>query len=245
MHNHNFIDFNDCLCLKSGYLVTVNLQHLYECRRNQELQSALFASKRTKLCLDGRGAQIIFQRYFGQKLPRAVGNEILHAKLCSLGPERVLVVGTNHAVMEEIRLKYPAIEFTHDASMIADLNPDSARKVASSLATMHGTSFAFVALALGVPKQELLARELTKLIPESPIFCIGGSFEMLSGHIVRAPLIAQRLGIEGVWRFILQPNSDRLSRVVNSYWNFIRFFINPRMIGDLLVKSEIMENEYE
>lgn len=242
MQMRNFIDFNDCLCLKSGYLVTVNLQHLYECQRSKDLRTALFASKNSRLCLDGRGAQIIFQRCLGVKLPRAVGNELLHAKLCSLGRDRVLVVGTNHEVMAEIRLKYPAIDFTHDASRIPELSPVSAQKVASSLTAMYGTSFAFVALALGVPKQELLARELTKLMPASPIFCIGGSFEMLSGHISRAPVFAQRLGIEGVWRFLLQPNRDRLLRVVNSYWNFIRFFANPRMIGDLLATTEIEEN---
>lgn len=236
-----FINFTDCVSLNSGYLVTVNLQHLYECRRSRDLQAAMFCSKNARLCLDGRGAQIVFQRFLGQKLPRAVGNELLHAKLCSIGRDRVLVIGTNKEIMAEIRQKYPAVDFTHDASRIPILNPVGAQKVASSLLGVYGADFSFVALALGVPKQELLARELSKLMPSTPIFCIGGSFEMLSGHIRRAPVLAQRLGIEGIWRFLLQPNRDRLLRLVNSYWNFLRFTIKPRLIGDLLNATESTE----
>lgn len=237
----DFINFNDCVSLDSGYLVTVNLQHLYECRRNVDLQDAVFSSKSAKLCLDGRGAQIVFQRFLGKKLPRAVGNELLHAKLCSIGRARVLVIGTNNEIMTGIRQKYPAIDFTHDASRISILDSVGAQNVASSLAGEHGTDYCFVALALGVPKQELLARELSRLMPATPIFCIGGSFEMLSGQIRRAPVLAQRLGIEGIWRFLLQPNRDRFLRLVNSYWNFLRFVINPRLISDLLNKTGVTE----
>lgn len=241
IETHTFLNFNDCIQLESGYLVTLNLQHIYECRRNKALRDAVFFSKSARLCLDGRGAQIILQRWLGKKLPRAVGNEILDAKLRSLGRARVLVVGTSTQIMTRIRLKYPAIDFTHDASRIPNLNPDSAKREASSLSAVYGTSFEFIALALGVPKQEMLARELAKIMPEAPIFCIGGSFEMLSGKIKRAPLLAQKLGIEGIWRFLLQPNHDRLLRVCNSYFNFIRFLINPEIINDILVKTETKE----
>lgn len=238
---HKFITFNDCLSIDSGYLVTVNLQHLYECSRNRDLQDALFRSENAKLCLDGRGAQIVIQRLLGKKLPRAVGNELLHAKLCSLGRARVLVVGTNKETIAEIKRKYPAIDFTHDASMIPTLDHVNARNLASSLTAIYGRNFAFVALALGVPKQELLARELAIVMPASPIFCIGGSFEMLSGQISRAPVLAQRFGVEGIWRFLMEPNRDRFLRLVNSYWNFLRFTINPRLIGDLINETEGIE----
>lgn len=241
MKMHKFFNFNECLRINSGYLVTVNLQHLYECKRNKNLQTALFGSENASLCIDGRGAQIVFQRFLGIELPRSVGNELLHAKLCSLGCAKALVVGTNNEIMAVIKQKYPAVEFTHDSSSIPKLDPDNAKKVASTLTELYGTGFDFIALALGVPKQELLAQELTKLMPAAPIFCIGGSFEMLSGRAARAPVFMQRLGIEGVWRFLLQPNRDRFLRLVNSYWNFIRFTTNPRLISDLLDTAATVE----
>jgi exopolysaccharide biosynthesis WecB/TagA/CpsF family protein len=238
MQAANFLSFDRALSMDTGYLVTVNMQHLYECRRNADLRGAIFSSDKAKICLDGRGAQIVFQRLIGKHLPRAVGNELLGAKLSRLRCSRVLIIGSSREVVDNIKLKYPAVDFLHDDSIIPRLNRETAKELAILLEKTFGSDFALVALALGVPKQEILAQELNKVMPSCPIYCVGGSFEMLSGKIKRAPSIIQKAGLEGLWRFLLQPNSDRLKRILESYFNFCIFVLHPHSVRDLLRKRE-------
>lgn len=233
-----FLNFNECLRIDSGYLVTVNLQHLYESRRNADLRRAMFDNKCAHLCLDGRGAQAVFGRWLGKKMPRAVGNEILQAWLDRASGSRVLVLGTDESVIAKIRSIYPDIEFAHDASIIPQLDNDRAAVIASDIVARFGTHYSSVAIALGVPKQEILASALTRVLPAVPILCIGGSFEMLAGHYRRAPSLAQNLGLEGVWRLLFQPNRDRLLRLLRSYWHFSRFMANPQQLRDLVACKE-------
>lgn len=233
-----FLNSDECLAIDAGYLVTVNLQHLYESRRNADLRSALFANKGAHLCLDGRGAQAVFGRWFREKLPRAVGNEILQAWLNSPTVSRVFVIGTNKIVMDKIRLIYPNIQFEHDASTIPQLNTVEAAEIASDIVSRFGIDYSVIAIALGVPKQEILASALTRHLDAVPILCIGGSFEMLAGHYRRAPIIIQYIGLEGLWRLLCQPNLDRFLRLVRSYWYFLRFIAAPRQLRDIVASAE-------
>jgi N-acetylglucosaminyldiphosphoundecaprenol N-acetyl-beta-D-mannosaminyltransferase len=62
-----------------------------------------------------------------------------------------------------------------------------------------------VFVALGPPKQEYfierLARELSGVI----LMSVGGSFDIISGRLRRAPAIMRNLGLEWLWRLILEP----------------------------------------
>ena len=61
-------------------------------------------------------------------------------------------------------------------------------------------------VGISSPKKEIfLSKYLTKLnVP----FCmgVGGSFDILSGKLSRAPLIIQKMGFEWLWRFIQEPH---------------------------------------
>lgn len=233
-----FLSRDECCALSTGYLVTVNLQHLYECIGNVALRRAIFADENARLCLDGRGALLIFEKLLRRKLPLATGNEILNARLNNADSARVLVIGTNSDVIDEARSRFAHIEFTHDWTVIPPLDEDGAAKMAESIVARYGTGFSIVAIALGVPKQEMLASALAHYFQASPILCIGGSFEMLVGRLVRAPYFVQRLGMEGVWRFFIQPNRARFLRLVRSYWHFLCLFFDSGKIEALIETSK-------
>lgn len=73
----------------------------------------------------------------------------------------------------------------------------------------EGTRIVFV--ALGPPKQEYfierLGEELRIAHCAFPIILmsVGGSFDILSGRLPRAPVIMRKLGLEWLWRLILEP----------------------------------------
>ena len=60
-------------------------------------------------------------------------------------------------------------------------------------------------LALGSPRQEIFAARCLDRIPGIGLLCIGASLDFIAGTQVRAPRLAQRMGLEWFWRAVLNP----------------------------------------
>ena len=60
-------------------------------------------------------------------------------------------------------------------------------------------------VALGAPKQEFLISKLKKEMPETIFIGVGGSFDVWSGMVKRAPLVWQKMGLEWLYRTIKEP----------------------------------------
>ena len=67
-------------------------------------------------------------------------------------------------------------------------------------------------VALGLPAQERFCATYQQHIKAAVAIGVGGSFDVLSGKIKRAPLFMQRLRLEWLWRLLLQPS--RLPRMM-------------------------------
>jgi|SRR3989344_1138967 len=60
-------------------------------------------------------------------------------------------------------------------------------------------------VALGHPKQEFWINENLPKIPVKVAMGVGGAFDYLSGNVPRAPVFMRKLGIEWLFRLIIQP----------------------------------------
>lgn len=60
-------------------------------------------------------------------------------------------------------------------------------------------------VGLGFPKQEQWILENMNKIPATVFMSVGGSFDFLSGRIPRAPVFLRRVGLEWLFRLIVQP----------------------------------------
>ena len=61
-------------------------------------------------------------------------------------------------------------------------------------------------VALGAPKQEFLISKLKKEMPETIFIGVGGSCDVWSGMVKRAPLVWQKMGLEWLYRTIKEPS---------------------------------------
>ncbi len=68
-----------------------------------------------------------------------------------------------------------------------------------------------ILVALGAPKQELFIDKCKKLMPNSIFIGVGGSFDVWSGEVKRAPEFFQKTGLEWLYRTINQP--ERFKRI--------------------------------
>ena len=61
-------------------------------------------------------------------------------------------------------------------------------------------------VGLGSPKQEKWIYENLAKIPSVKVAIgVGGAFDFISGRIKRAPEFLQKIGLEWLWRLVLQP----------------------------------------
>ena len=61
-------------------------------------------------------------------------------------------------------------------------------------------------VALGAPKQEMLISKLKQEMRNTIFIGVGGSFDVWSGAVRRAPEIYQKLGLEWLYRTIKEPS---------------------------------------
>jgi UDP-N-acetyl-D-mannosaminouronate:lipid I N-acetyl-D-mannosaminouronosyltransferase len=79
-----------------------------------------------------------------------------------------------------------------------------------------------VFVAMGSPKQENIMIEMLKQ-HKAMYMGLGGSFDVYSGNVKRAPVFFQRLGLEGPYRFISNPK--RLFDRQIFYWDYLKNLI--------------------
>ncbi len=75
-------------------------------------------------------------------------------------------------------------------------------------------------VALGSPKQELFIYEHRAKINARIVMGVGGSFDVFSGLTPRAPVVVQRLGLEWLYRCIVEPR-----KYLGRYYNVIPIFL--------------------
>lgn len=67
-----------------------------------------------------------------------------------------------------------------------------------------------VTVAMGSPKQEILMRDCRVAYPDALYMGVGGTYDVFTGHVKRAPKLWQQLGLEWMYRLLSQPT--RLKR---------------------------------
>ncbi len=85
-----------------------------------------------------------------------------------------------------------------------------------------------VLVALGSPKQEKFISKAKKIVPFGLMIGVGGSFDVWSGTVERAPEIYQKLGVEWLYRTVKQP--ERFKRIFPTLPLFIMRVFKEKFI---------------
>ena len=76
-----------------------------------------------------------------------------------------------------------------------------------------------ILIAMGAPRQELFIATAKNMLSKGLMIGIGGSLDVWSGNIKRAPLVYQKLGLEWLYRTIKEP--ARFKRIFPTLPRFI------------------------
>lgn len=179
---------------------------------------------------------------------RVTGIDIIH-NICRLAAKKgysLYLLGSYPEVASETALnltkKYPGIKIagTHhgyfsceDSQNCEDvINSNSVRdkKEEEIINEIKENKPDILLVGMGVPKQEKWINKNLEKLDVPVCIGVGGSFDVLSGRIPRAPLWMQRHGMEWIYRSIKQPN--RAFRVLALFY-FIWLVIVGKIVYSL------------
>ncbi len=201
------------------WIVTTNPEILLEARRDPTYAHTL--RQADIRAVDGAGL-LMLGRLFGQPWSRVTGVELgerLIAYAVEAGLRLGLIgggVGVAEAVARRLQQTFPTLSIMAEqgGEIALDGSDDSHGEEARHRLTMFAPDILLV--ALGHPKQERwIARYLADFPRLKVGVGVGGAFDYWAQRVTRAPRFLQKLGLEWLWRLVLEPwRSLRVFRAV-------------------------------
>ena len=213
----DLVSFSEALCKvddsireKSGMqIVTINPEMINQGHAIPEMDEIL---KNAEMILpDGVGIKIAL-KLKGINQERIAGIEFAKKviELCAKNGYKIALFGAKQEVIEKtsenLMKEYPELKIVYSRNVYFSKEEEQQRKEDIKNA---GPDVIFT--ALGAPKQEIFNKEMKQLLPGSVFIGIGGSFDVWSGMVQRAPEIWQKTGLEWLYRTLKEP--QRFKRI--------------------------------
>lgn len=151
-------------------------------------------------------------RLLGRPLrERVAGIELIErvCELCARKGFSIFLLGGAPGVAQEaadvLRARHPGLNIAGCSDGYF-----SNMQEAEVLSTIAGSGARVLLVALGFPRQELWVRAHAADLGEMLCIGVGGSFDVISGRLRRAPAALRALGLEWLYRLVRQPH--RLAR---------------------------------
>ena len=222
----SFDEAVDFICQNHGSVVTINPEMIQCARHNKDF--ANFIKNASLVIPDGIGVEIGL-KILGHNVRRIAGIEFAKRLIeeYSKSSAPIAFIGAKPEIIEKavenLKLEIPNLNvcyvqdgyFKDDERVLEELKNSGAR---------------LVLVALGSPKQEFFIKEAVKLLPEAVMIGIGGSFDVWSGVVKRAPVIYQKLGLEWLYRTLKEPK--RFKRIFPTLPLFVIKVFKERIFGD-------------
>jgi N-acetylglucosaminyldiphosphoundecaprenol N-acetyl-beta-D-mannosaminyltransferase len=234
---------------KSHFITTPNPEIILTAGSDEEYFFILNAADLS--IADGFG--LVLAGYIsGQKISRVTGADITKLLLQKANDNnlKVLVINltgglsTKDDISSALQQKWSKLNFkVIDVTKKERLSAEENKEI---------TDFApqIIFVGLGAPFQEkLIYHELTNWPSSKIAIGIGGSFDFITGKIKRAPKIIRLIGLEWLWRVVIQPQNRLkrfrriwratvvfMSKIIKNY--FINTFLYRHNVACLLYKKE-------
>lgn len=207
--------------LKAGTLVALNAEKVLTAESDPQVFQLIDAAEYKYA--DG----ISIVRSIRKKYPRAEVSRIAGADLWEALMERaghegtpVFLIGGRSEIIqqtaEKLRRQWNVnLVGTQDGYFTPAERDALFRRIADSGARL-------VTVAMGSPRQEILMRDCKAVYPDALYMGVGGTYDVFTGHVKRAPKIWQKMGLEWLYRLLLQParlgRQLRLLKYLGYHW---------------------------
>ncbi len=191
--------------LKQGTLVAINAEKMLTLEDNTEVRTLINAAE-FKYADGISVVRSVRKKYPEANVARVAGADLWEALMARAGAEGtpVFLIGGKPEVLAETAAKLRQqwnvnLVGMQDGYFTADERPALFERIRDSGAKI-------VTVAMGSPKQEILMRDCRQIHPDALYMGVGGTYDVFTGHVKRAPKVWQNLGLEWLYRLLSQPS---------------------------------------
>ena len=191
--------------LRQGTLVAINAEQMLTLEDNAEVRTLINAAEYKYA--DGISVvRSVRKKYPDANVSRVAGADLWEALMARAGAEGtpVFLIGGKPEVLAETAAKLRQqwnvnLVGTQDGYFTPDERPALFERIRDSGAKI-------VTVAMGSPKQEILMRDCRQVHPDALYMGVGGTYDVFTGHVKRAPKVWQNMGLEWLYRLLSQPS---------------------------------------
>lgn len=191
--------------VRTGTLVAINAEKVLTAEQDSALRTLL--EKAQYPYADGISiVRSIRRKYPQAEVSRIAGADLWEALMRRAGQEGtpVFLVGGKPEVLQQTAVKLRA---QWDVNIVGCQDGYFAPSARDALFERIGASGAqIVTVAMGSPRQEILIRDCRRHYPDALYMGVGGTYDVFTGQVKRAPLAWQNLGLEWLYRLMSQPS---------------------------------------
>jgi len=191
----------------ASQVMTVNTEFLSLARKDATFRAII--NRAALVVADGVGV-IWASRILGRPFPeRVAGVDLLRliAARCAAQGYRLFLLGAAPGVVETtaqvLQQRSPGLQIVGTYS-----GSPAPAEVEHILDLIRAAQPEVLAVAYGAPRQDLWIHQHAQALGEAGVgvaLGVGGAFDFISGRVQRAPLWVQRIGLEWVFRVLVQP----------------------------------------
>lgn len=191
---------------RKSFWVAVNPEKVYRAMHDPNLHGILRRAD-AGIC-DGVGISIAARLLYGQGIRRCTGVDLFFTLMGAASRRgwKVFLLGaspeSNERAYQRLLVRYPGLQV---AGRCDGFFQDSARAIRQI--NDSGADLLFV--AMGSPRQEFWIAEHRGELNVPFCLGVGGSFDIASGSVRRAPRIFRATGTEFLFRFLAEPRRWR------------------------------------
>lgn len=189
---------------KQSTIIAVNPEKVMAAQRDPQVKELINAS--TYQIADGVGILLAAKLKGGQITSRVTGVDMMSA-LLRFASEDGLPVYFFGAKEEVVTKAIANIKETFPTIKVAGYTNGYDKDEEALVQRIQQSGAKVIFVALGSPKQELwIQRNMPKLSNVQVFQGVGGSFDVFSGTVKRAPVAFRKLGLEWLYRLIASPS---------------------------------------
>lgn len=198
------------------HIITINAEMIMLSKENQEFNKIL--NEAELLIPDGSGVVWALRKQ-GVKVKKLPGIELSQNCISQLN-KNVYLLGASPEVIksayENLKEKYPSARIVgyHDGYFKQE-------QESQIIDEINSLNTDILLVGLGVPRQEKWIRDNMSKLNASVFIGVGGSFDVFSGKIKRAPKIMINLHLEWLYRLYKEP------------WRWRRMLALPKFVGEV------------
>ena len=188
-------------------VATLNLDHLVKLRLSAAFRAAY--ARQSHVTADGRPV-VWLSRLAGRRVGLVTGADLVHplAALAARTGMPVALLGADAPTLsraaERLGSAHPGLVIVARVAPPYGLDPEGAEAMAC-LDRVRAAGARLCLLALGAPRQEILAARGLERVPGCVFVSVGAGIDFVAGTQRRAPLWMRRLALEWVWRMASDP----------------------------------------